>query len=64
VSGATALLEVCAEESAVNTNKKKTERERKTKTLLRASIGLKNGRLGGIDGIGLREQPLRCSGIA
>jgi hypothetical protein len=64
VSGAAALLEVCAEESAVNTHKRKTEQERKMKTLLRASNCPKNGRLAGINTIGIREQPFRCSEIA
>jgi len=46
------LLEVCAEEIAANTEKK-----RKTKTLLRTSIDPKNGRLSSIETIELREQP-------
>ena len=52
------MLEVCAEEIVANTKKKrKTERERKTKTLLRASMDSKNGRLSSIETIGLHEQP-------
>ena len=50
------MLEVCAEEIVAKTKKKrKTEAERKTKMLVRASGGSKSGRWDGIETIGLRE---------
>jgi hypothetical protein len=62
VSGAELLLKLWADEITANANhKRKTERASETKTPCKASMSVRNGRLSGMETIGLRKLPLRGS---